>query len=510
LKNADGFSYNRIQAELGRKFDLATRTTVDMNLKIQSPLLKTFIAASLPMPLLHAALCFLGRHFQIRMPLMGLLMATATLLSLAFGIWLLHRKEGGKGQGARPHAEPNAPTESESLQERMINLERQLFQSQKMEAIGTLASGIAHDFNNILTAIMGYVELAKLDAEPRSKVRLDLEQALNAAHRAQELIRQILSFSRKADEQNRPLDLKALIKETLKLLRASIPATIEIQQHLDGDGALVLANATQLHQVLMNLCTNARQAMGDHGGTLTVRLDKRILIGASATGMGVSPGRYLELTVTDTGPGIQPELREHIFDPYFTTKAEGQGTGLGLAVARSIVQNYGGTIHLIDSADRGASFRVLLPATTAVPEYDHQEEDDWPGGSESILFLDDEPSIASWGQQILARLGYDVASFNRSEEALKAFRKAPHRFDLVVTDVVMPYMTGDLLASQILSIRPDIPVIMFTGYSEKTMCENGIHEGVRAILTKPLAAAELTRAIRRVLDGPPPESAMGF
>jgi signal transduction histidine kinase/ActR/RegA family two-component response regulator len=481
-----------------------------MNLRFQSRQLTSFLTACLPMPVLHAMLYFLGCRHHIPAPVMGLLMTAVTLPCLGFGIWLLRRKADAENQEPHPEASLPPPSETESIQERMISLEQQLFQSQKMEAIGTLASGIAHDFNNILTAIMGYVELAKLDAGPRSKVWLDLEQALKAAHRAQELIRQILSFSRKADGRHQPLDLKALVKETLKLLRASIPATIEIQQQMDGDGALVLANSTQLHQVLMNLCTNASQAMGDNGGTLTVRLDKRILIGASAMGQGVQPGRYLELTVTDTGPGIEPEFRERIFDPYFTTKEEGQGTGLGLAVARSIVQNYGGTIHLLERPGRGASFRVLLPATTALPEYDHQEEDEWPRGSESILFVDDEPSIAGWGQQILARLGYDVVSFNRSDEALDAFRKAPHRFDLVVTDVVMPHMTGDLLASQILSIRPEMPIIMFTGYSEKAMAENGIHEGVKALLSKPLAAADLARAIRRVLGGPPPESAMGF
>jgi signal transduction histidine kinase/ActR/RegA family two-component response regulator len=481
-----------------------------MNLKSQPRQLAAFIAACLPVPVLNSILYFLGCRHHIQAPVMGLLMTVATLFCLGFGIWFLGRRQGAESHAPNPDTNPANASEYESIQERMINLEQQLFQSQKMEAIGTLASGIAHDFNNILTGIMGYVELAQMDAGPRSKVRLDLEQALKAAHRAQDLIRQIMSYSRKADGRNHALDLKALIKETLKLLRASIPATIEIQEHLDGDGALVLANASRLHQVLMNLCTNASQAMGDRGGTLTVRLEKRILVGVDAMDQGVRPGRYQELTVTDTGPGIRPEFREHIFDPYFTTKVEGQGTGLGLAVARSIVQGYGGTIEVIDRQGQGASFRVLLPVTTAAVECDHQEEGEWPGGSESILFLDDEPTIASWGQQILARLGYNVTSFNRSNDALDAFRKAPDRFDLVVTDMVMPHMTGDLLASQLLSIRPDIPIIMFTGYSEKAMGENAIHQGVKVILSKPLAASKLARAIRRVLDNTPPESAMGF
>ena len=494
----------------GKGFDPHTGPTAVMNSKLRSQILTLFIAACLPMPFLHAVLYFIGYHHRIPAPVMGLVMTTATLLCLGFGIALLRRRAGAAALVPFADAAPDAGTESEAIQQRMFNLEQQLFQSQKMEAIGTLSSGIAHDFNNILTAIMGYVELAKLDAGPRSKVRLDLEQALTAAHRAQELTRQILSFSRKADGNNKPLNLKALIKETLKLLRASIPATIEIHQQLDGDDSLVLANATQMHQVLMNLCTNATQAMGDKGGTLTVRLNKQILLGTDALSEGVSPGRYLELTVNDTGPGIQPELKKVIFDPYFTTKAEGQGTGLGLSVARSIVQNYGGTIRVVDRKGRGASFRVLLPATTALPEHDKIVEDDWPRGSETILFIDDEPSIAGWGQQILSRLGYDVVSYSRSVDALNTFRRTPNRFDLVVTDVVMPQMTGDLLASQILSIRPDIPIIMFTGYSEKTMGGNGIQENVKAFLSKPLAATDLARAIRRVLDSTPAESAMGF
>jgi signal transduction histidine kinase/CheY-like chemotaxis protein len=497
-------------AEHGRWFDPNTGSTAAMNLNFRSRQLSSFLTASLPLPVLHAVTYYLGCRHHIQAPVMGLLMTAVTLLCLGFGVWLLGRKEDAACRAPQPDPAPGVADESESLQERMSNLEQQLFQSQKMEAIGTLASGIAHDFNNILTAIMGYVELAKMDAAPRSKVRLDLEQALSAAHRAQELIRQILSFSRKPDGRRQPLNLGSVIQESLKLLRASIPATIEIRQHLNDDGTLVMANATQLHQVLMNLFTNASQAMGDKGGVLTVRLGKRILIGASAMGLGIQPGRYVELTVTDTGPGIGPEFRERIFDPFFTTKSEGQGTGLGLAVARGIVQNNGGTIFVLDRPGPGAGFRVLLPATTALPECRHQEADHWPKGSESILFLDDELIIAHWGQQILTRLGYEVVSFNRPEEALDAFQKTPHRFDLVVTDMVMPHMTGDVLANQILSIRPDMPIIMFTGYSEKSVCHNGIHERVKALLNKPLVAAELARAIRRVLDGPSPESAIGF
>jgi signal transduction histidine kinase/ActR/RegA family two-component response regulator len=481
------------------------------------------------MPVLHAALYLLERQHPLPAPLMGLLMTAVTLLSFAYGYCLLRRK-GGAAAHEQPHSNaiPNAVTEpapirngdnpdlhahlldDDNVRERMVKLEQQLFQSQKMEAIGTLASGIAHDFNNMLTAIMGYVELAKLDTTPRSKIRQDLEQALKGADRAQELVRQILNFSRKADGQSRPLDLKTLIKETLKLLRASIPATIEIRQHLDGDGALVLANATQLHQVLMNLCTNATQAMGNDGGTLTVQLKKSILMGAGAAERGVSPGRYLELAVSDTGPGILPEFRECIFDPYFTTKPEGEGTGLGLAVARSIIQNHGGVIEVLDAPGRGASFRVMLPVTTALPERSQQEEHKWPRGSESILFVDDEPAIAGWGQQILSHLGYDVISFNRSDEALEMFRKDPRRFDLVITDVVMPHLTGDLLAAQMLSIRPDMPIIMCTGYSEKAMHENVVRSGVGLLINKPLAAATLARAIRQVLDNPSSENAIGF
>jgi signal transduction histidine kinase/ActR/RegA family two-component response regulator len=480
------------------------------------------------MPVLHAVVYYLGRRYPFPVPLMGLLMITVTLLSFGFGYWLMRREGGAAAHGAPSDSisgvsaqpgpnhfdtipqSPGRPSGDDNVQERLFKLEQQLFQSQKMEAIGTLASGIAHDFNNMLTAIMGYVELAKLAAGHRSKIRQDLDQALKAAYRAQELVRQILNFSRKADGQNRPLDLGALVKETLKLLRASIPATIEIRQHLNGDGALVLANATQMHQVLMNLCTNATQAMGKERGTLTVQLQKSILMGTGAADRGVGPGRYLELSVTDTGPGIRPELKECIFDPYFTTKPVGEGTGLGLAVARSIVQNHGGTLEVLDSPVKGADFRVLLPVTTALPERGRPEEKSWPRGSESILFVDDEPAIASWGQQILTHLGYNVISHNRSDAALEEFRKDPHRFDLVVTDVVMPHLTGDLLAAQMHAIRPNIPIIMITGYSEKAMHEKALRAGIGILLGKPLTAGELAQAIRQALDKASPENAIGF
>jgi signal transduction histidine kinase/ActR/RegA family two-component response regulator len=502
--------------------------SVFMKLKPQSRVLTAFAAACLPMPALHLVLYLLERQYALSGPLMGFLMAAVTLLSFGFGYCLMRRKVGAPvieahaNSISNPIAEPapirngghadlqERPQDDDNIRERLIKLEQQLFQSQKMEAIGTLASGIAHDFNNMLTAIMGYVELAKLDSNPRSKIRQNLKQALQAANRARELVRQILNFSRKADEKNRPLDLSALIKETLKLLRASIPATIDIRQHLDGDGALVLANATQLHQVLMNLCTNATHAMGKDGGTLTVQLQKSILMGAGAAERGVSPGRYLELTVSDTGPGILPEFRECIFDPYFTTKPQGEGTGLGLAVARSIIQNHGGVIDVLDTPGQGASFRVMLPMTTALPERSQPEENKWPRGSESILLVDDEPAIIGWGQQILSHLGYEVISFNRSDEALEMFRKDPQHFDLVITDVVMPHLTGDLLAAQIHSIRPGIPIIMFTGYSEKTTHDYAGHSAGGLLLRKPLATAELARAIRQVLDNQSSESAIGF
>ncbi len=391
-------------------------------------------------------------------------------------------------------------TEKVRAEEENANLEQQLIQSQKMEAIGTLAGGIAHDFNNVLAAIMGYVELAMFDAPPGSKVQGELEQVLKATHRASELVRQILTFSRKTGQERQSLDPKPLVTEVLKLIRATLPTTIEIRQHLETDGAQLEANATQLHQVIMNLCTNAAHAMEESGGILEVRLDRRDLAGVQAGLSGVSTGRYMEIEISDTGHGIAPSLKHRIFDPYFTTKAQGKGTGMGLAVARGIVQSHGGAIDVESEPGKGTRFRVLLPISAAGPTASGVERQPLPRGRESILFVDDEPVLVDMGVEMLKRLGYQAVGCDKALSALNLFQKNPHRFDLVISDTTMPNLTGDTLLARMLAIRSDLPTILCTGYSEQMTPEKASAAGISALLMKPLSIKDLAHTLRNTLD----------
>ena len=402
-------------------------------------------------------------------------------------------------------------TEKVRAEEDNARLEQQLIQSQKMEAIGTLAGGIAHDFNNVLAAIMGYAELALLDAKPGSDVvRHELEQVLSGTHRAKELVRQILTFSRRNDSDRQPLDPKPLVKEVLTLLRASIPSTIEIRSTLDVEGIRVLANATQFHQVLMNLCTNAAHAMEEEGGLLELRLQQVSLSGATARGMGVTAGRYLELRVSDTGHGISPDLKARIFDPYFTTKAQGKGTGMGLAVARGIVQSHRGSIDVESRLGEGSCFTVLLPVTSSVEHIPAKSMEVLPKGRESILFVDDEAVLVELGHQMLTRLGYRVTSVDRSLDALAMLEKDAYRFDLIITDTTMPHMTGDVLAERIKQIRPDLPVILCTGYSEQITPQKADSLGIAAFLMKPLTVSDLSHTLRSVLNDRGSDNQSGY
>ncbi|MEJ2158059.1 MAG: ATP-binding protein [Desulfobacteraceae bacterium] len=391
-------------------------------------------------------------------------------------------------------------TEKVRFEEEKANLEQQLIQSQKMEAIGTLAGGIAHDFNNVLAAIMGYVELALFDAHPGSKVQEELEQVLKATHRATELVRQILTFSRKTGQERQPLDPKPLVGEVLKLIRATLPTTIEIRQHLETDEARIEANATQFHQVIMNLCTNAAHAMEESGGILELRLEHRRLSGANAGFCGVSPGKYIEIRISDTGHGIAPSQKQRIFDPYFTTKAQGKGTGMGLAVARSIIESHGGSIDVESELGKGSCFKVLLPMSAAEivsPDTGHQS---LPRGAESILFVDDEPVLVDMGTEMLTRLGYDVTGCEESLAALKLFKEDPFRFDLVVSDTTMPHMRGDALLARMLALRPNLPSILCTGYSEQMTPEKASEMGISDLLMKPVSIGDLAHTVRRTLD----------
>lgn len=382
-------------------------------------------------------------------------------------------------------------------------LEQQLIQSQKMEAIGTLAGGIAHDFNNILAAIFGYVELTRMDLRGKPKAERQLDQVLQAAQRAKELVHQILAFSRKQEQERRPLDLTPLIKETIKLLRASLPASIEIKQQLDAENALIMADATQIHQVLMNLSTNAAHAMEAKGGLLNIHLKKTTISNSvEAQQQGVTPGTYLELSVQDTGDGISPAQIERIFEPYYTTKPQGKGTGMGLAVVHGIIKSHGGTINAESKPGQGSTFRILLPITTQQNELQQAKRQPLPGGNESILFVDDEEYLADVGHRMLSRLGYQVTYCTDPLAALEIIKTQPDKFDLLITDMTMPHMSGDLLAMEALSIKPDLSVILCTGYSEQITAEKAARLGIASFLMKPISINDLACTLRAVLQSP--------
>jgi len=394
-------------------------------------------------------------------------------------------------------------TEQKKAEREKAALQEQLQQAQKMEAIGTLAGGIAHDFNNILAGIMGYAELAGLDLPEGSKAKENLQNSIKSAHRAKNLVQQILAFSRQKKQERRPIDIRPIIKEGVKFLRASLPTTIEIRQEMEEDLGTIEADPTQIHQVLMNLCMNASQAMGDQGGVLEVSLEKIDLDeGRSPSTLGLEPGPYLRLRVSDTGHGIPPEVLPRIFDPYFTTKEVGKGTGLGLAVVHGILKSYGGGISVSSEVGKGSSFGVYFPRIEAPsPTLEAvQAEPLPPGRKERVLFVDDEQAIVEIGQKILEYLGYEAVVRTSSLEALELFRAKPYQFDLVITDMTMPNMTGAGLAHEILGIRPGMPIILCTGFSEQMSGEKAKGLGIREFVMKPLVVMDLAKAMRRALD----------
>ncbi len=380
------------------------------------------------------------------------------------------------------------------------NLKDALVQAQKMEAIGTLAGGIAHDFNNILSAVVGYAQLALMDTDEKSHLHHSLQQIYTAAMRAGDLVRQILAFSRQSERKPVPLQVAPLIKEALKMLRSSLPATIEIKQRISNRTDNVMADPTQIHQIVMNLCTNAAQSMEETGGRMTVGLEQVQLTTADHHRYpDLNPGDYIRLTVQDIGHGIAPEIKEMIFNPYFTTKDRGKGTGLGLSVVHGIVQSYGGRIYVHSKPGSGTTFDVFLPAIRDQAILERQENNGLPTGNETILLVDDEPILVEVGQQILQRLGYNVLVCIDSLEALKLFNQAPAEIDLVISDMTMPKMTGDKLAAHLLKVRPDLPVILCTGFSSKFTEKEAAEIGVKALAYKPLVATELAALVRKVL-----------
>ena len=383
-------------------------------------------------------------------------------------------------------------------------LERELRQRRKMEALGTMAAGISHDFNNILTAILGYTELSRM-ALKDSPVVEHLDNVLTAGYRAKELIKQVLSFSRRREQTLAPLHLHLPLAEVLKLLRASTPSSISIVERLDKDCGPVLADATQIHQVIMNICTNAVNAMEESGGVLTVTLDAQTLDTGAVPGWDLGPGDYVRMVFADSGPGISPELQERIFDPYFTTKEGSEGTGMGLAVVHGIVSSHGGAVTVDSEPGKGAVFTVYLPRAAADaadnPLMAESVEDGAAG--EVVLVVDDEEPVALVTSRILANLGYQVKTATSAEQGLALFEADPQRFDLVLTDQTMPNMKGSDLARKIREIRPGMPVVLCSGYGKK-FPEKELEEiGACAFLLKPFNLPELAAVVRRALKAGP-------
>jgi signal transduction histidine kinase len=391
-------------------------------------------------------------------------------------------------------------TQLKELEQQRHRTEGQLRQAQKMEAIGTLAGGIAHDFNNILSAILGYSELALDDALHERASAPYIRQIIKAGGRARDLVQQILTFSRQTETEAKPIQVKPIVKEALKLLRASLPSTIEIRPDIQSE-AIVEADPIQIHQVIMNLCTNAGHAMRETGGTLTVTLaDETLDRPFTDRFRELAPGEHLKIEVRDTGPGIAPGLMDKIFDPYFTTKEKGEGTGMGLAVVQGIVQSCKGSVTVDTPEDGGVSFKIHLPVIHTDEPAQTKLDAVVHGGSERILFVDDEPPLAELSKQLLERFGYQVTIRTSSIEALELFRSQPEDFDLVITDMTMPHMTGDQLALELMSVRPQLPVVICTGYSEK-ITEDLLERGnIKALILKPIIRNELLVSIRSILD----------
>jgi PAS domain S-box-containing protein len=390
-------------------------------------------------------------------------------------------------------------TVRKKMEKAQEKLQNQLIQSQKMEAIGTLAGGIAHDFNNILSAILGYSEMAKSQLPPDDTVGKDLEQIITAGNRATDLVKQILTFSRQNDEIIQPLAVQSVLKEALGLLRASLPTTIKLQEGIDKNCARVLADPTQIHQVVMNLCTNAKHAIGDEFGTLKVSLSeiKVPTTGSFSDCPQLTRGVYIDLEISDSGCGMDGVVLSKIFDPFFSTRQTGVGTGLGLAVAHGIIKQHKGEITVASKPDHGTMFHIYLPTIDEEARQTLQETtEEIPRGSERILFVDDEPVITEMMRRSLGSLGYVVTPFSNSVEALKAYQKNPDHFDLVITDMTMPEMTGIDLTKKLLAIQPDLPVILCTGFSEAIDKEKAKALGIREYVKKPVDQRTLAKAIR--------------
>jgi len=383
-------------------------------------------------------------------------------------------------------------TERKRSEAERKSLELQLVHAQKMESIGTLAGGIAHDFNNILGIILGYAELALLEVpDQEDMIHQNLQQLINAVDRAKNLVKQILTFSRQGDESPKSIEINPIIKEILLMLRSTLPTTIEIKHSIPRESLSIMGSPTQIHQILMNLCTNAAQAMRGKKGVLTIELKK------VTSPIDVS---YMQLTVSDTGEGISPDIQERVFEPYFTTKESSEGTGLGLAVVHGIVKRHNGDIAIDSQIGKGTTVKVKIPLVEMEIKPEEVVRESIPTGNENILLVDDEEALLGTYQQILERLNYSVITADSSIKALEIFRKTPSQIDLVICDMTMPELTGIQLAGELLNLRPEIPIILCTGFSEFIDAQKAKAVGIKEFLMKPVNKRILANTIRRVLN----------
>ena len=432
--------------------------------------------------------------------------------------WELIRKDGSvchveasislnrdsDGQPSKLYGIARDITERKKNEAEKENLRSQLRRSQQMEAIGTLAGGIAHDFNNILSSVIGYAELSMADTQKETRIHGNLSRILEAGNRAKDLVRQILTLARDGNEEFTPVSVVPMVKESVKLLRSTLPATIKLQESINDNGSMIVnANPTQLHQIIVNLATNAKYAMGEDFGTLEISVEAVSIDESEAKQpREQKPGDYIKLAVKDTGNGISPEIRHKIFSPYFTTKERGVGTGLGLSIVHGIVKKHRGHINVYSELGKGTAMQVFLPLAKGAELTRQRERVDksLPPGKENILLVEDEQFIAELEKEYLERLNYQVTARTSSVEALEAYRAMPGKFDLVITDMTMPNMTGDILARRIKDIRPEVPVILCTGFSEN-INGNDKNSDIDAFLMKPVTRAEMANTVRSVLDG---------
>ncbi|MFA5906408.1 MAG: ATP-binding protein, partial [Desulfobacula sp.] len=396
---------------------------------------------------------------------------------------------------------------SKEIQERIgaeasrIKLEKELSRKHKLEAIGTLAGGIAHDFNNILAAVIGYSELSLATLDKQSNEHENITEVLKAGMRAKDLIRQILAFSSRTEQKTGPVPLGKVVTEALKLIRASIPAGIDILQEIKST-SLVIGDEGELHRIVMNLCTNAYHAMESEKGTIEIRVEDTMIDQEFLqTGDPLTPGEYVTLTVGDTGHGMPPEIIEKIFDPFFTTKPVDHGTGMGLSVVHGIVKQYNGSIRVYSEPGQGTTFVIYLPAAREDTGRSDPEMLSMPApGTETIMVVDDEKPLVNMMQQTLSALGYTVKGFTDGLSAIGHFSEDPDRFDLIVTDLSMPGMTGVDLSEKILSIRKDIPIVLCTGYSKTITRDKFRSSGIKAFLMKPVTRYSLSATLRNIFD----------